>query len=234
MSFLRKNDKTKVADSPASPATGPAGSAPPVVRIRKGQTHQLANTGSGTGEFTLVTRWGDRDYDLLALVDYFDGHDETVSTYGTMDKPKGYSTSTRDGAVRHVTGDKAATGRRGKDMPYEIIHVRLNPNIRSIAVVVYSAKKSGVGSFNEYGVSTYVLPGLHDNPDAVRPEVAVEAVDASRNRHVYTFVPAVIHGGPTPTVEAVELYSEPGNENRPVLQRGRVTMNVGPENDNKK
>lgn len=230
MSLLKKNAGQA---TPAAAQSAAGASETPVVRIRKGQTHALASQAGG-GEYTLVTRWGAKDYDLLALVEYADGHVETVSTFGTVGDRCGFSPRTKDGAVVHVSGDKAATGRRGADLPYEVIHVRLNPNIRAVVPVVYSAKNSGVGSFHEYQVSTYVLAGLHQTPDGVRPEIAVEAVEASRDRHVYTFVPAVIHNAPTgATVEAVELYSRPSCENRPIVRGGHVTMNEGPENADK-
>ena len=57
------------------------------------------------------------DYDIFALVRYRDGHDETVSTFGTEEVRTDFQLVTKDGAVRH-SGDvgrdnnRAAAGER--------------------------------------------------------------------------------------------------------------------------
>ncbi len=101
--------------------------------------------------------------------------------------------------------------------------------------VVYSAKNSGVGSFHEYQVGTYIMEGLHNVVGNVRNSVAIDPADANRDRNVYTLVPAIIHNDPTngPRVEAVELYSRPGSELHPTVQNGKVSMDTGPENSDK-
>ncbi len=214
----------------AAPPTAPAASASGVSLVKKGQRVSLEKTPSGV--YTLITAWGEKDYDLYALVEYVDGHVEVVSCFGTVNSPLDFSTRTSDDAVIHVSGDKTAYG---DDLPQEVMTVQLNPNIKCVVPVVYSAKNSGTGSFRRYKVSTYVIEGQHDVvPQDNTKMVSVEAVDASKDDNVYTFVPAVIHNGPSGAeLEAVELYSRRSSELRPTVTNGTVTMDSGEENGNK-
>ncbi len=217
------------ATAVAAPPTAPASSAG-VSLVKKGQRVSLEKTPSGV--YTLITTWGKKDYDLYALVEYVDGRVEVVSCFGTLSSPLDFSTRTSDDAVIHVSGDKTAYG---DDLPQEVMTVRLNPDIKCVVPVVYSAKNSGVGSFRKYKVSTYVIEGQHDVvPQDNTKMISVEAVDASKDNNVYTFVPAVIHNGPNgPELEGVELYSRRNSEYRPTVSNGSVTMDSGEENGNK-
>ena len=239
MSFL---DRFKTApQAPAAPtavATPPA-SAPAAngllltKKVVKGQSELLVRKSSSGDEFTLITTWGEKDYDLYALVEYTDGHVETVSCFGTMRRPHDFSLKTSDNAVVHVSGDKTAYG---DDLPQEVITIRATPKMRCIVPVVYSAKNSGTGSFHRYRVSTYVIRGTHrEVPRNNSAEmVHVDAVDANRDDHVYTFVPAVIHISPEGArIEAVELYSRRNSELRPTVKNGKVSMDAGEENSGK-
>jgi len=219
-------DKNKSADQPQQ-------NAPLEVSLVKGGTVSLTKGStvkldkSAGGDYTIITTWGSKDYDLYALVEYTDGHVEEVALFGT-DKDRNFSARTRDDAVVHVSGDQTAYT---QSTPQEVLHVRLNPDIRAVAPVVYSAQNSGPGSFRKYRVSTWVIEGLHQNVPQAGTKVGVDAVDASSDDNVYSFVPAVIHNGPDgPSVEAVELYSRRSSENRPAIRDGHVSMDAGPLN----
>ena len=201
--------------------------------ITQGQSALLVRKQSSGDEFTLITTWGEKDYDLYALVEYIDGKVETVSCFGTMRYPNRFSLKTVDGAVTHVSGDQTAYD---QDLPQEVISIKVTPKMRTIVPVVYSAKNSGVGSFHRYKVSTYVIRGNHSVvPKGDSAEmIAVDAVNANRDDNVYTFVPAVIHiTSEGARIEAVELYSRRGSELRPTVQNGRVSMDTGEENSGK-
>lgn len=223
---------TDTPTAPVAPQVTDLGKQSGHVSLIKGQKVTLEKRPDGL--YTLIARWGRKDYDLFGLVEYYDGHDETVSCFGTTAHKRRFSMRTKDGAVIHITGDQATSDSGGPDLPQEIIHVRLNDKIKAIAMVVYSAKNSGVGSFHDYRVSTYVAEGLHQDVPTSGTRVSIEAADANRDEYVYTLVPVVIHNTPAgPVVEAVELYSKPHSEQRPVLRDGRVTMDEGPENAKK-
>lgn len=241
--FTRKSQSQ--ADTPPAPTPipTPAASAPAATggllttkkTVTKGQSALLVRKSSGGDDFTLITTWGEKDYDLYALVEYRDGHVEVVSCFGTIRQPRRFSLKTEDGAVVHVSGDQTAYG-SGRTLPQEVITIHMTPKIKCVVPVVYSAKNSGTGSFRRYRVSTYVIRGGHQvvptNPDTEM--VAVDAVDANRDDHVYTFVPAVIHNGPEGArIEAVELYSGPNSELRPTVTNGVVSMDSGEENSSK-
>ncbi|HVI69737.1 MAG TPA: hypothetical protein VM581_04760 [Magnetospirillaceae bacterium] len=210
----------------------------PVVALPPGVINLTKESGGikltkDTGDvFSIIARWGRKDYDVYALVEYVDGHVEVVSCFGTTDAPHDFSMRTKDGAVVHVSGDKATSDHGGADLPQEVIRVTLNSNIRTVVPVVYSAKNSGTGSFKRYGVSTYVIAGAHDTvPQSAPQMLRVEAVNASNNDNVYTFVPAAIINGPDGAqLLPLELYSRGGSELRPTVQNGRVSMDSGKEN----
>lgn len=188
--------------------------------------------------YTVIARWGKRDYDLYLLVEYTDGHVEVVSCFGTTITPHKFSTSTRDGAVIHVSGDRATGNRGGTEDPQEIARITLNDKIRCVVPVVYSAKNSGIGSFRRYRVDVYVLPGnFNDIPtEPVEGAVVVEASKASRNPFVYTYVPCVVDNS-NPSEPKLDLtqqrYSRMNSERRPTVCNGVVTMNNGEENAEK-
>lgn len=235
--FKKKNEATTTAPAPApTPTSAPSAAGGGLLttkKITQGQSALLVRKQSSGDEFTLIATWGQKDYDLYALVEYLDGHVEVVSCFGTMRHPKRFSLKTEDGAVSHVSGDKTAYG---QDLPQEVITIKATPKMRCIVPVVYSAKNSGTGSFHRYGVSTYVIRGNHSvvPKDNSAEMVAVEAVNANRDEHVYTFVPAVIHiTAEGARIEAVELYSARGSEFRPTVKNGKVSMDTGEENSGK-
>jgi hypothetical protein len=231
MGFLsKKQDTVEESSAPASSAVSDNLMTKKVVR---GETTMMVRKSGSGDEFSLIATWGEKDYDLYALVEYVDGHVEVVSCFGTVHRPNEFSLKSSDGAVRHVTGDKTAYS---GGTPREVITIKANPRIKCIVPVVYSAKNSGTGSFHRYQVSTYVVRGIHDAvpKDGNTEMVAVEAVNANRDDSVYTFVPAVIHiGREGATIEAVELYSRRGSELRPTVSNGAVTMDSGEENSSK-
>jgi len=232
-SFKKKNETTTSAPTTSTPPASGGGLLTTKKTITQGQSALLVRKQASGDEFTLITAWGQKDYDLYALVEYIDGHVEVVSCFGTMRHPNRFSTKTEDGAVSHVSGDKTAYA---DDLPQEVVTIKVTPKMRTIVPVVYSAKNSGKGSFHRYGVSTYVIRGNHSvvptNDSAEM--VAVEAVNANRDDSVYTFVPAIIHISPEGArIEAVELYSGRNSEKRPTVRGGKVSMDAGEENSNK-
>jgi hypothetical protein len=232
---LKKKNNVTTAPAPTTstpPASG-GGLLTTKKTITQGQSALLVRKQASGDEFTLIAAWGQKDYDLYALVEYVDGHVEVVSCFGTVKHPKRFSLKTEDGAVSHVSGDKTAYG---QDLPQEVIAIKVTPKMRTIVPVVYSAKNSGTGSFHRYGVSTYVIRGNHSvvptNDSAEM--IAVDAVNANRDDNVYTFVPAVIHiSAEGARIEAVELYSRRGSELRPTVKNGKVSMDSGEENSDK-
>lgn len=240
MSFLHKKSEgagNQVPAATAATTSAPAGTGGLLTTkktVTRGQSALLVRKSGAGDEFTLIAAWDEKDYDLYALVEYLDGHVETVACFGTMRRPDNFSTRTSDGAVVHVSGDKTAYA---DDLPQEVISIKVTPKMRCIVPVVYSAKNSGVGSFYRYKVSTYVIRGNHrvvPKDDSGVEMVHVDAVDANRDEHVYTFVPAVIHITPEgASIEAVELYSRLGSELRPTVRNGKVSMDTGEENSGK-
>lgn len=244
MGLFDKFTKTTPAapSAPAAAAAAPAPVAPSgsgsllmTKKVVKGESALLTRKAGGGDQVTLITTWGNKDYDLYALVEYQDGHVEVVSCFGTVRRPNDYSPKTRDGNVVHVTGDqKASVGQR--NLPQEVITIKVTPQMRCIVPVVYSAKNSGTGSFYRYRVSTYVIRGIHSEvpKDGSAETISVDAVNANRDDNVYTFVPAIIHVTPQGArIEAVELYSRRSSELRPTVKGGVVTMDNGEENSNK-
>lgn len=172
----------------------------------------------------------DTDYDLYAMVVYNDGREpEYVATFpagkkgvfgSTFEYPARQSNS--DGSVHHL-GDV----RRGVGDAEEIIEVRLNPAIKAVVAVAYSAQSNGTGSFRDYKVTTEISAGDQN--------VAVHAGNASDDRGVYTLVPGmIVNEGDSFTVHALELYSKRGSELRPwveVVNGDAIpVMDRGPKN----
>ena len=167
------------------------------------------------------------DYDVFALVRYADGHDETVATFGTRKQKKATQVSS-DGAVRHLGDVKRAKGARGKvgaPMATEVVEISLAPNIVAVVPVVYSAMSNGTGSFRRYQVSMSIDNGRGDS-------VRIDAANASDHNKIYTCVPGIILNPPSGvTIEALELYSKPRSERRPILSGDlRVLMDEGDQN----
>lgn len=191
--------------------------------------------------YTLITAWGRKDYDLLALVIYTDGRMEWVSCFGTTQSGR-FTTKTPDGCVVHVSGDQATSDSGGGDQPQEVIKIFVKPGhkIARIVPVIYSAQNSGIGSFRMYKVSTYVLKGNFDKLPA-NPEnyegVKVLARNASWNPFRYTFVPCTIVFGDTGTqIDAShQQYSKMMSERRPTwdVRKNKLLMNSGPTNASK-
>jgi tellurite resistance protein TerA len=170
------------------------------------------------------------DYDLYALVVYTDGTCEHIATFpagsrkGIINPSYEYPVkmTSRDGAVMHL-GD----ARRGAGYATETITVRLNPSIRAVIPVAYSAQSNGTGSFRQYQVTTEIIAGDE--------KVTVLAENANADRTIYTLVPGMItNDGDKFEVHALELYSRRGSENRPGVAVTSVgvtpVMDQGPKN----
>lgn len=198
-------------------------SAPTKVSLAKNQSVSLAKAQPGA-TVTLRCQWPDKtDYDLMALVEYADGHVEHVATFPARGVTS--RTSTQDGVVRHA-GDQSRGDGGASGLSSETIEIIMNPAIRTIVPVVYSAQSNGQGSFRKYGVTSIVECG--------NQIVTIPSENASRNPTVYSLVPAVVtFDGTTAQVENVEMYSRMGNENRPDVRHGKVSMNTGARNEYK-
>lgn len=217
----KSTPQPQAAQVPAPAAPEPAPAAGGVVSLSKGQSVSLSKAAPGVRvEFSCS--WPDKtDYDLFALVEYADGRVEHVATFGADGVPA--ASATRDGAVAHG-GDMARGSGRGTSS--ESIVVNLRPDMRTIVPVVYSAQSNGTGSFRRYQVTSSVVCGSQ--------AVTIDARNADSNDRVYSLVPGVVHfDGQSARLEAVELYSRPGSEDRPAVAGGVVKMNVGPRNDYK-
>ncbi|MFI5857259.1 TerD family protein [Streptomyces parvulus] len=174
--------------------------------------------------------WDSRtDYDLYALVVYTDGRVETVATFPAEGVPAQLATA--DGAVKHL-GD---VGRQTVRVAEEIIEIALDDSIRAVIPVAYSAQSNGTGSFFEYRVSMELDNGLGDR-------VVITAENANNNSRIYTCVPGMLENSPGGVnVHALEHYSKPGSENRPLVSLARqglmkktevvaIDMDAGPRN----
>ncbi|NHN55454.1 Tellurium resistance [Calidifontibacter sp. DB0510] len=211
-----------VEDEPEPAAPTPAPPAPAgVINLTKGASINLAKTAVIRATCTWPTK---TDYDVLALVEYADGHVETVSQFGTTDAPDGWRPQTADGAVRHLGDIK----RGGGEVATETIEIALNDSIRGVVPFVYSAQGNGLGSFKKYQVSMDIDNGSGG-------QVHISSVDANSSRFVYTCVPGIIiNAGAEVRVQALELYSQKGSERRPTVTNGVVRMDAGPTNLYKK
>jgi len=87
-----------------------------------------------------------------------------------------------------------------------------------------------IGSFHRYKVSMSI-----DNNDGT--VVTITADNANKDDSIFTCVPGMILNTPNGIkIQPLELYSEPGSENRPKLIKGKdglveVIMDAGPKND---
>jgi uncharacterized protein involved in tellurium resistance len=188
------------------------------VSLTKGASTYLTKTAL----ITITTTWNKgKDYDVMALVKYKDGHVETVCAVNNE------SPSTKDGAVKH-RGDVGSTS---DQPPTEVIEVRMNDAISEIVPFAYSAIENGAGSFKEYGVSVGVDNGAGSS-------VRIRAEEISSDRHRYTCAFARISNDentqpPTVKIENIEQYSANHSEKRPAYVNGQLTMDAGVENKTK-
>ncbi len=218
MSLFGKKNQQEAPVPPVAPAAQVDAAAPATpgrVNLTKGGAVNLTKTASMSATCSWPTQ---TDYDVYALVEYHDGHVETVSTFGTVTDAS-FSLNSSDGAVRH-TGD---VQRGDGSMGTETIEISLNDDIAAVVPVVYSAQSNGSGSFRKYGVSMAIDNGAGE-------QVVISASEASSDKTVYTCVPGIIRNGDQVRVEALELYSKKRSEKRPVVQGGRVMMDAGPRN----
>lgn len=212
----------KSTETPAttSAAVTDLGTAHGRISLEKRQVISLTKTP----KITVTISWPDTtDYDVYALVQYKDGHVETVAQFGTKDDRK-FTAVTKDGAIKHL-GDVVRGGGAGKKgIADEIIEIALNPNIVRVVPVAYSAQSNGTGSFRRYKVTMTIDNGAGD-------VVIIDAKDADKNDRVYSCVPGVITNGDQVRIEKLEAYSAPGSERRPTLTpAGEVRMDAGATN----
>lgn len=165
------------------------------------------------------------DYDVYALVYTQNGGQIDVATFGADGVPA--LKNFEHGTVEHM-GD---VGRGGGETKTEIIKIRLNDKIIAVVPVAYSAQSNGTGSFHRYKVSMLI-----DNQQGTA--VTITADNANRDDTIYTCVPSMILNTPDGVViQPLELYSEPGSENRPKLVKEddciKVMMDAGPVNNYK-
>ena len=152
-----------------------------------------------------------------------------MSTFGTEDEAKAFHLATKDRAVRH-TGDVGRAKGKGWRKPVaqvgrEAIEINLNSAILAVVPVVYSAQSNGDGSFRRYQVSMAIDNGSGDT-------VTIDAGNASDDDAVYSCVPGIIINDPDGVrIQFLELYSEPGSEERPVIGGDLIVeMDAGPVN----
>jgi tellurite resistance protein TerA len=226
MGLFGKSKSTQVADTflPA-PTPAPAvdlGKRTGKLSLEKGQKVSIEKTQ----EILATVSWpSSTDYDVFALVLFRDGHTETCATYGTTKNKNDIHMSVGNGAVRH-RGDVVRPDSSG--VAVEELEVRLNPDIVAVVPVAYSAKSNGTGSFYRYKVTMAI-----DNGAGTR--VQIDAKHANDDDRIYTCVPGIIRNTSDGVqIEALELYSQRNNENRPVLlANGTIKMDAGPENASK-
>lgn len=228
---LKKNSEQAAAKGsviiPLTEDTSPAPGAPSGVDLgKKSGAISLAKGARVTIEKTptikAVAKWSSlTDYDLYALVLTKDGVVHTVSTFGTADQPHSYSESILSGAVKHL-GD---VGRQSDGAAQEIIEIKLTPDILAVVPVAYSAQSNGTGSFRRYKVDLGI-----DNGSGT--QVSISSANAERNDKIYSVAIGIIRNTADGVqIEALEAYSRPNSENRPVLlPDGTVQMDAGPKN----
>jgi tellurite resistance protein TerA len=196
------------------------------INLRKGQQVTITKTARIVATCTWPRA---TDYDIYALVSYRDGRCETVSTFGTAGNERDFQLATTDGAVRH-SGDVGRTQSRGwrkktAEVGQETIQISLNPEVRAVLPVVYSAQSNGTGSFRKYQVSMAIDNGSGDT-------VTIDAGNASDDDMVFSCVPGIIINDPDGVrIQFLELYSSAGSEQRPAIGADLIVqMDVGPVN----
>ncbi|MFE4304801.1 hypothetical protein ACFRR6_01790 [Streptomyces sp. NPDC056891] len=189
----------------------------------------LAKTAGVTARMTWSS---DTDYDLLAVVLRANGAVEYVATFGASGFPARLSTA--DGAVKHLGN----VGREAHGLAEEVIEITLNPSIRAVVPVAYSAQSNGPGSFYRYRVSLEIDNG------AAGDRIVIAAENANDDDQIYSCVPGMIENTQEAVViHALEQYSQRGSEFRPTVALVRdglpheaaetieVAMDAGPVND---
>lgn len=225
--FGKKNATTTTETAPAGPVTEPPvdqapsadlGLAKGRISLEKRQVISLTKTA----KITVTISWpNSTDYDVYALVQYVDGHVETVSQFGTKTDQR-FTASTADGAVVHLGDQRRGTGTT--TLADEVVEITMHPAIARIVPIVYSAQSNGTGSFRRYQVGMTIDNGAGD-------VVEIAARDADANDNVYTCVPGVITNGDQVRIEKLESYSKPRSEKRPVIDPdGTVRMDAGAVN----
>lgn len=196
------------------------------INLRKGQQVSITKTTRITATCTWPRA---TDYDIFALVHYRDGRCETVSTFGTSDDKLGFQLGTKDGAVRH-TGDVGRATSKGwrkrvAEVGQETIEITLTADVLAVVPVVYSAQSNGLGSFRKYQVSMAIDNGSGDT-------VTIDASSASDDDGVFSCVPGIIINDPDGVrIQFLELYSQVGSEQRPVIGADLIVkMDAGPVN----
>lgn len=216
---IGKKSTTVTAATPTTTVTD-LGTAHGRISLEKRQVISLTKTP----KITVAISWPDTtDYDVYALVQYADGHTETVSQFGTKDN-QNFTAVTSDGAVKHLGDVKRGGGAGKKGLADETIEIALNANIVRIVPVAYSAQSNGTGSFRRYKVTMTIDNGAGDI-------VEINAKDADNNDSVYSCVPGIITNGDQVRIEKLEAYSAPRSERRPTItSAGEVRMDAGPTN----
>jgi tellurite resistance protein TerA len=216
---------------PPAPPPPPAPAAPAIsfqkvtgqVDLKKGDRPVMMEK---TKLITASVAWrSGTDYDVYALVWTKDGKQVDVATFGAKGVPA--KPNFGKGAVKHLGDVKAS---KKSQQQTEIVEIRLNPDIVAVVPVAYSAQSNGSGSFHRYKVSLHIDNGAGTQID-------VSADNANDHDGVYTCVPGIIRNYPDGVViEPLELYSSPGSELRPKLEKGpkgdvTVVMDAGPRNN---
>jgi tellurite resistance protein TerA len=213
--------KTPEAPAPAAPAAqAPAGGlnlSKGKISLAKGDSVKIAKTAVITARVT----WSSAtDYDIYALVLKRDGTVVIVSQFGSEADPN-FTPRVLNGAVTHL-GDIGRSN--ATKVAEEVIEIRLTDDIEAIFPIAYSAQSNGTGSFRKYKVGLSISTG--DGTD-----VTIDAKNASDNATIYTVaIGAIRNTADGVVVDALELYSKPGSELRPAINRGNIVMDKGSKN----
>lgn len=216
---------SKKASTP-EPAAAPAAPAPTLDLGKKSGKISLEKGSRVTIEKTQVIKanvsWSSStDYDVYALVLLKNGTVLTVATFGTVTDPNP-TASVLNGAVRHL-GDVVARG-ASAGRAVETIEITMTDEIEAVFPVAYSAQSNGTGSFRRYQVSMSIDNGAGT-------EVAIDANNASNKNSIYSVGIGAIRNTPNGVqIEALEQYSKPGSENRPLVVNGTLVMDAGAKN----
>lgn len=222
--FKKNNASAPAESAPQASAPAPSAPAPMVDLGKKSGTLSLKKGESVTIEkaqvITARCTWSSStDYDLYALVQLKNGKTLVVSTFGSQAQRQP-TPSVLNGAVRHM-GDVA---RGAVGVAEETIEIRMTDEIEAVYPVAYSAQSNGTGSFRKYQVSCAISNGAGS-------EVTIDAKNASKNDGIYTqAIGAIRNTVDGVRIEALEMYSNPGSENRPDIVNGRIVMDAGSKN----
>lgn len=157
-----------------------------------------------TRRITATVSWKAKDYDIYAVIRCKDGSERVCSTFGSRDQPVPTPVV---GGIRHM-GDVRGPGADGA-APSESLQIVMEDWVDQVAIVVYSARKNGPGSFQRNGVSVLV-----DNHAGTM--VHIPAHQTNNSAWVFSCVPAILHNHPGGVeIEATEMYSAKTSEKRP-------------------